>query len=116
MSDWVATAIALEPEKPVRYLIFGRLVRTIASIFSATSLAPSAASRSLRRSAIVIQPGDNSSQGEVVTVRAETTDYGGRRFGKRRFTSLRLTRVDVREVHFDKRNRNPCERIANRET
>src|SRR5687768_10173110 len=96
--------------------MLGRLVSSSASIFSDTSFAPSAASLSLRRSAIRRKLADKAAQSELVAVGAESTHDRDRRIRQCRPPALGLARVDVRHVNFDERNSDSREGIANCET
>src|SRR5215208_4474269 len=95
--------------------MFGRLVRRSASMRSPASFAPSAANRSRRRSTICSEFFHEPAKRELIAVRAKSAHDCNSRIGESRFSSLGLTRIDVRHVHFDKRYLNTSESITNRE-
>src|SRR6266566_6018618 len=84
---------------------------------AAVSPSRSAATRAERRSAIGgnRQAFHQSTQRQLVTVRAESADDRHRRICERRATTLRLARVNVGEMHFHERNLYSSKRIANGE-
>src|SRR4051812_8666540 len=116
-SRWVRRTSALDPEKPVRYRMFGRLVSTSASMCAAMSDSLSAATRAARRSAIggALEALHQSAQSELIPVGAEAADHRQRRIGQRRVTPLGLARIDVGDVQLDERHADSDERVANRQ-
>jgi len=59
---------------------------------------------------------NESAQRQLISVGAKATDDRQCGVSESRSTSLRLTRVDVREMDFDERDLYSRQRIANRET
>src|SRR5881628_1125342 len=91
---------ALEPEKPVRYRMFGRLVMSKPSTWAAVSPSTSADSRRVRASLTRRQLANEPAQRGLVAERAQTADHCHRRGREGRVTTLRLARTDAGEVHF----------------
>src|SRR6266487_3078229 len=116
-SRCVTSSNALVPEKPVRYRTFGRLVSTSASMCAAVSASRSAVTRAGRRSAIDgnRQTLHQTTQCQLIAVRAEAANNGERGVGERRATTLRLARVDVGEMDFHEWNLYSRQRITDGE-
>src|SRR5438309_10947605 len=79
-------------------------------------LSRSAARRAGRRSAISPPSPDEAPQRQLISVGAESGDYGDGCIGERRPAAFRLPRKDVREMHLDERNARPRERVPDGET
>ena len=106
---------ALEPEKPVRYRMFGRLVTSSPSIWAAVRPSASADRRRGRGSSTGRELPRQTAKSELVPVGAESHDdanRGGREHG---VPALRLARVDVGEVHLDERQLDRRQRVADRQ-
>src|SRR3954464_1127391 len=119
-SRGVTNSSALEPEKPVRYRMLGKLVTSRPSTWAAVNPSTSADRRRERESGTSRQRASRqhareSAQGQLIPVRAESDhrpDGGGR---EHRVPSLGFARVHVRDVDFHEGHHDRGQGVAKRE-
>src|SRR4029079_497258 len=106
---------ALEPENPVRYRMLAGLVTSKPSRCAAVRPPASAARRRGRESDTGGESSRQSAQPQLVSVCSESRyhSHGGRR--EHRMTTLGLTGIDIRQMHFDEWHRDLRQRIAQRD-
>src|ERR1043166_6143818 len=110
----VATATPADPLNPVRYRMLDRDVTSSASNPSVSRSRASAACRSglLSRLEMTDQPFET----QAVAVGPEPRDDANREIREQRTPPLRLTRKNVRQMHFDERDTDGEERVPHRQT
>src|SRR4029079_6291420 len=101
---------ALDPEKPVRYRILAGLVTSKPSRCAAVRPPASAARRRGREPNTGGESSRQAAQRQLIAVSAQTGDHPDRGRCEHRMPSLRLTRVNVRQVNLDEwhRDRREC--------
>src|SRR5579862_249441 len=95
--------------------MLGRLVTSSPSRWAAVMASTSAASRATRTSDTRGDRAGESSERELVAVRAESHDAADGGAGEHRVTALGFTRIHICHVHLDERRGDRGERVANRE-
>src|SRR4051812_47459985 len=86
------------------------------STWAAVSPSTNAARRRERGSVTRRELANEAAQSGLVSEGAQAADHGHGRRREHRMTTLRLARVNVREVHFDVGDRDRAQRVANGET
>src|SRR5450759_889594 len=100
-SRCVTKSRPLEPEKPVRYRMFARLVTSSPSMWAAVRPSASAARRLGRESDTRRQRTQETAQRQLVAIRAKSAHHADCRRSEHRLATLRLARIDVRDVYFN---------------
>src|SRR4051812_15064279 len=113
MESRVVTSIsALDPEKPLRYRTFAELVISNASRCAAVIPSASIARRRGRGSAMRLETRDQTPKRELVSQDSKAAHDADGCVGERGVSSLRLSRIDVRDVNLHEWDVDTHKRVA----